>query len=200
MTFLYIMGGLITTFVTIAYQFLKKGGVYNREMPSTDNIVDLNVKTDPDKTATIAPNASILPQDATSQKTQEVLPLVSPKPNNALVTFCTAIRDFEGFPGDRNYRNNNPGNCRCSPVGYLPKYGVVKCVDNFAVFQTYELGWEYLLNLVQHRAELHPNWTILDFFSNYAPSSDGNYPLKYASNVAKKCGVIPSCSLRELFS
>ena len=40
--------------------------------------------------------------------------------------FALAIRDYEGVPGDRNYRNNNPGNCRYSSVGYLAKYEPVE--------------------------------------------------------------------------
>lgn len=116
--------------------------------------------------------------------------------------FCTAIRDYEGVPGDRNYRNNNPGNCRCSPVGYLPKYGNVVCVNKFAQFPSYQLGWEYLQNTVIHRAELHPDWTVYNFFQNYAPKEDGNDPLAYAVEVAKKCGigVTIDTKLSELFA
>jgi hypothetical protein len=74
----------------------------------------------------------------------------SPGPtNDRLVQFCTGIRDFEGMPGDLNYHNNNPGNCRCSRVGYLPIYGHVKCVNGFAVFKDYETGWRYLQNHVR---------------------------------------------------
>lgn len=88
-----------------------------------------------------------------------------------------------------NPANNNPGNCRCSPVGYLPKYGKVKCnANHFAVFPTYELGWEYLLNMVHFKVANHPNWTFVDFFSVYAPSGDKNDPVHYANVVAKACG------------
>lgn len=121
-----------------------------------------------------------------------------------LATFCTAIRDFEGKPGDLSYLNNNPGNCRCSPVGYLPKYGHVLCVGGFAKFPSYELGWEYLQNLVFHRAVLHPNWTILDFFADpklgYAPPSDKNPSAQYAAFVAARCGVPVSTTLQALFT
>lgn len=115
-----------------------------------------------------------------------------------LDTFCTAIRDFEGNPGDLSYRNNSPGNCRCSPVGYLPKYGAVQCVKGFARFPTYELGWEYLQNLVHFRAHLHPQWTILNFVENYAPPKDGNPTMKYALFIAKRCGVPISTTLSQL--
>lgn len=137
---------------------------------------------------------------------QMLLKIINPQPTmnqtkqDMLGTFCTAIRDFEGNPGDLNYKNNNPGNVRCSPVGYRPQYGHVVCRNGFAVFQTYELGWEYLLNLVHHRAELHPNWTILDFFNAYAPTGDSNQPNIYAAFVAKHCGVSVSTTLATLFA
>lgn len=115
--------------------------------------------------------------------------------------FCLAIRDYEGGPGDANYRNNNPGNFRCSPVGYLAKYGKVRCSPaHFAIFPTYELGWEYLLNAVHHRIEAHPTWTCLDFFKHYAPSEDGNNPLKYAQYVAKRVGISINVPLSKVLA
>lgn len=113
----------------------------------------------------------------------------NPAPNaksDPLTVFCTAIKTMEGA----NPANNNPGNCRCSPVGYLPKYGKVTCnPHNFAVFPTYALGWDYLKNLVHYRILTHPDWTFIDFFNVYAPSSDANDPTHYANVVAKACGV-----------
>jgi hypothetical protein len=131
---------------------------------------------------------------------KEVLVPIKPK-KNMLDIFCEAIRDFEGKPGDQNYRNNNPGNYRYSPVGYLPKYGNVKrSKNNFAIFPTYELGWQYHQASVMHWAHLHPNWTIRDFFHHYAPPSDDNPTEAYAQNVAKKCGVTVETTLSVLFS
>lgn len=153
---------------------------------------------------TEAINAS---ETETMPKTPDTAPLPVNEPvradsgPTALVKFCEAIRDFEGKPGDANYLNNNPGNCRCSSVGYLPKYGEVKCSPHgFAIFPTYELGFEYLQNLVHFRALKHPEWTIYDFFADYAPTSDQNQPQVYAKFVASRCGVIPTCTLKELFS
>lgn len=112
-----------------------------------------------------------------------------------LETFCRALAAFEGA----NPTNNNPGNCRCSPIGYLPKYGHVTCnPHNFAVFPTYGLGWGYLTELVHHRINAHPTWTFYDFFANYAPSTDGNEPRHYAETVAKACAYPPSTILSEV--
>ncbi len=119
------------------------------------------------------------------------VPVAAPKPT--LVQFCTALRDYEGGPGDLNYQNNNPGNARCSSVGYLPKYGNVLCVEThsgkFAKFPTYELGWEYLQALVKEQVEKNPTWTILQFISHYSPTGDNNNPDLYAQFLAKRCGV-----------
>lgn len=153
--------------------------------------------------ATTARETAVKPAVATSSPAT-VPPTVpeseesKPKPD-ILTTFCTAIRDFEGKPGDLNYRNNNPGNFRCSPVGYLAKYGDVKCKGGFACFPTYELGWLYLENSVRDRARRHPAWTIRDFFYNYAPPADDNPTEKYAATVAARCGVPVDCTLAELF-
>lgn len=142
-------------------------------------------------------NVPIMPPE------QPVVPVAPSKPiQTPLDTFCAAIRDYEGVPGDLNYQNNNPGNVRCSPVGYLAKYGDVMCVDTasgqFAKFPTYELGWEYLLALVQERVKEHATWDFNDFFNNYSPVSDNNHPNEYALFVANRCGVEITKNLQSL--
>ncbi len=158
-------------------------------VPSTDHSL-LQVPITPDVVLDTTP-ALITPPE----------PIPSPTAHpSKLEAFCLAIRDYEGGPGNANYTNNNPGNCRCSKVGYLPKYGKVGCSPGgFAVFPTYELGWEYLLNLVHQRAVIHPSWTILQFFQNYSPSADKNDPTAYAKNVATRCGVGITTTLKDLF-
>jgi hypothetical protein len=151
---------------------------------------------------TLPMNQPIEPQILSPQvpSTPPIMPVEAP-PANAptLTTFCTAIRDNEGSPGERNYRNNNPGNCRYSPVGYLPIYGIVtRDPDNFAIFETYALGWLYLENLVKEKFEKNPNETIYQFFENYAPVSDGNDPVKYAAFVATRCDVDSSFIVKNI--
>lgn len=127
-----------------------------------------------------------------------IQPVQSPR---RLEIFCNAITAYEGGPGDPNHLNNNPGDCRCSPVGYLAKYGKVGCSPGgFAVFSSWDLGMEYLQNLVNQRATVHPEWTFLEFFQNYAPSGDKNSPDLYAAFVAKRCGVSVTCTLKQYFS
>jgi len=132
-----------------------------------------------------------------------VVPQVEPKPvivsKISLDAFCIAIRDYEGKPGDLNYRNNNPGNCRCSKIGYRPIYGNVRCVNNFAVFPTYGQGMLYLNNIVKQKAVEHPNWTIYDYFALFhAPSVDHNDPKEYADAVAKHLGIPVTTTIGQL--
>lgn len=116
-----------------------------------------------------------------------------------LEDFCTAIRDYEGAPGDRNYRNNNPGNCRFSSVGYASVYGEVKRdKDNFAIFRDYATGWLYLRNLVLSKVAKNPTQTIAQFMSVYAPTGDNNDPALYAVFIARRLGVKTDFLMRNI--
>lgn len=134
---------------------------------------------------------------------EEPLPIKPPAmPKlSVLEKFATAQRDFEGGPGDRNYKNNNPGNYRYSPVGYLAKYGHVTKVAGFACFPTYALGWEYHLASIMHTAHLHPTWTIRQYVDHYAPPADNNNNnAQYAAALARACGVPVDTTLAKLFT
>lgn len=158
---------------------------------STDNELSIKIV----KQAPTMPVADSVATSSNPHKTTPKSQNLAPK--TMLQTFCDAITAMEGA----NPANNNPGNCRCSPVGYAPMYGDVKCnANNFAVFPTKELGRMYLENLVHFRALKHPDWTISDFFANYAPSTDGNNPTHYAAVVAHSCGVPVNITLAQLFA
>lgn len=111
-------------------------------------------------------------------KPQEVYNEVKESMKSKLNDFCLAIRDYEGKPGDLNYRNNNPGNIRGRDGKFLK-------------FKTMEEGFEYLKAYVkrasvgEHRA-YKKGCTIAEFFKVYAPSSDNNNPDAYAKWVAKR--------------
>ena len=136
---------------------------------------------------------------------------VAPSPSK-LDIFTQALTNYEGVPGDLNYQLNNPGDCRPSPVGYLPKYQPVVIIDtdtnpqylyhkgSFAMFPSWAIGWEYLQNLILNWATLHPTWTFLDFFNSYSPSTDGNAPAAYAAAIAKECGVTVETTLSAYFN
>lgn len=126
-----------------------------------------------------------------------VLPQEQPiKPK--LLILCQAICDFEGKPGDRNYRNNNPGNCKYFSGGYLPVYEEVKKdKDGFAIFKHWEIGFLYLKNLVKSKAQKHPSWSILDFVEDYAPRSE-NDTMAYANFLVHRLKISTDFKLGEL--
>jgi hypothetical protein len=160
----------------------------------------LTMPTDPSTSPKTTPTAPVPPATVPSTVPESVTPVAA----DMLSTFCTAIRDYEGVPGDLNYQNNNPGNVRCSPVGYAAEYGNVLCVDTpsgqFAKFPTYDLGWLYLKNLVRERADQHPTWTIVDFFNVYSPTGDNNHPNDYAAFVARRCNAAVDTQLETLLA
>lgn len=150
---------------------------------------------------------------------QAVLPPISPPPvveskpmnttaptQGTLDEMCAAIRDYEGSPGDRNYRNNNPGNCRYSAVGYASMYGTVnRDADGFAIFKDYATGMLYLHNFIKAKAAEFPAFTLVIFFAGvknlwpgYSPSDDGNDPVNYAAFVAKRMNVGTDFQLKNL--
>ncbi len=117
-----------------------------------------------------------------------------------IIALATFIRDYEGKPGDRNYRNNNPGNARFYHGGYRKLYGnITKDKDGFAIFPTYEQGWLYLCNMLLAWAKGgRAEWSIERLMKSYAPSSDGNDPIAYANYIAKQLGVPASTKLKDL--
>ena len=117
-----------------------------------------------------------------------------------IIKLATFIRDYEGKPGDKNYRNNNPGNARWNPTGYLAKYGkVTKSADNFAIFPTYEQGWNYLCNMLLNWAKGgRAEWSIERLMKSYAPTEDDNDPVAYSNHISKQLGVPSSTKLKEL--
>ena len=131
-------------------------------------------------------------------KALSILELLAMPPK--IIKLATYIRDYEGAPGDRNYRNNNPGNCRYYDGGYLKKYGNVKQdKDGFAIFPTYDQGFLYLCNMLLNWAKTtRKDWTILKLMQSYAPGSDGNNPEAYAANLSKRLGLSASVTLKEL--
>lgn len=101
-----------------------------------------------------------------------------------------AMRDFEGLPGDANYLNNNPLNCKYHQGGYLPIYEPVKISPaGFAIFKDYSTGWLYGRNMVKNKIKNHPDWTLYDLIEDHAPPKDNNPTLQYAQTVAKRVGV-----------
>jgi hypothetical protein len=123
---------------------------------------------------------------------------------NMIEAWALAIKKHEGyFPGSAAYRNNNPGNFRCSSL-VMGEFGATSCVNNLAVFPTYEKGFSALKQFLIYACtgELRsykPTMTLLDFYKVYAPSADNNNPLNYATAVATDLGVSVGTKIADLY-
>jgi hypothetical protein len=132
--------------------------------------------------------------------------------SNMIEQWAEAIKLHEGFyppsekhpDGSASWRNRNPGNFRCSSL-VMGEFGATKCVNNLAVFPTYEKGFESLKQFLIYACtdqlrSYKSTMTLLEFYGKYAPSSDGNSPKNYASAVAKDLGVSINTKISELYS
>lgn len=102
-----------------------------------------------------------------------------------LEALADAIYAFEGNkPGDRAYRNRNPGNLRPQSADQPRDAG------GYRVFATFVLGYNALLHdladkiLGNNAHGLTINSTIEQLLQVYAPRADGNRPHFYAVFVA----------------
>jgi len=121
--------------------------------------------------------------------------------SDAFDNFLQAIFQFEGGrPGDRNVRNNNPGNLKSGP-------DMTGTAGGYATFSTQGDGWDALTDLVNRRITAHPDWNFYDFFNYYlrgsttAPSVDaqGNSDA-YADYVAVNVGVEPTQTVASVLA
>jgi hypothetical protein len=130
------------------------------------------------------------------------------KGEGMLERLAKAITDFEGKPGDKNYRNNNPGNLR-PPGGKSTFWAGQTGVDpkgGYAVFESWEAGWNALLGDLKIKIRRHPEWTVGDLFAVWlggkpgatVNNGEGN-SASYASYIAKRIGVGISTTLGSLF-
>ena len=108
-------------------------------------------------------------------------------------SWADAIQKFEGwFAGSRSFRNNNPGNLRVA--GDL---GVD--ASGYGVFSTYDLGRSALVSDLTAKVQKYGGQTLAQVMQRYAPASDGNDPLAYATYVAQRLGVGISDTLNQIF-
>jgi len=114
--------------------------------------------------------------------------------NSHLNQFCLAIQRHEGYfanstqgypNGSRSFRNKNPGNLRYAQQAKA----IGKDEDNFAIFATYQDGFNALKGMILNAAKgnskiYKPEMNLLQFFAKYAPSFDDNDTVSYAKVVA----------------
>ena len=108
-----------------------------------------------------------------------------------------AVTNQEGQPGDRNYRNNNPGNLKPPNGGiYWPGQTGVDG-GGFAVFDSWADGMSALQNNLAVHIANNPSQSITDYFAQYSPDSTG-LSGEYGANIAAALGISPDTLLGAL--
>jgi hypothetical protein len=109
-----------------------------------------------------------------------------------------AILQYEGGkPGNRNVKNNNPGNLKSAS-------GMTGTAGGFATFGDEGDGWDALYSWIKRHAADHPDWNFYDLFGYYLRGSttakavdkqgDSN---AYAEYVANYAGLDPTQSVES---
>jgi len=95
--------------------------------------------------------------------------------------------------GDRNHRNNNPGNMGCT--GYSERHGSIGCDGERAIFPTPSAGDQAHKELLT--SGNYNDKTIKDTVKKYAPPNE-NDTKKYTDYVTKKAGVTEDAKMSDL--
>lgn len=121
------------------------------------------------------------------KKSMSISPIKSKSGNSTVQLIAEAIQAHEGwilpgrgYPrGSRSYRNNNPGNLK-----FIGQRGSVGAdTAGFAIFPSFELGWNALLSDLNAKFKRNPSLSIAGLVHIYAPSSDGNNELAYVNAI-----------------
>jgi hypothetical protein len=125
---------------------------------------------------------------------------ISKTEKSGIEKWAEAIKKYEGwYKGSKSYRNNNPGNLK-----YANQKGAFDTdLDGFAVFDTYESGWNALINqlviAVNGKSKnYNPEMTLVEFFKVFAPEEDNNEPNAYAIFVAQEIGIDPETKIKKV--
>jgi peptidoglycan hydrolase-like protein with peptidoglycan-binding domain len=97
--------------------------------------------------------------------------------------------------GDRNWRNNNPGNLEFAG-GFSKSRGAVGHDGRFAVFPTMEIGMKAKEDLVFGKNYI--NLSIQGAIAKYAPESDGNKVGMYVNQIVQATKASPDTILKDL--
>lgn len=98
------------------------------------------------------------------------------------------------FDGDRNWRNNNPGNIEYG--AFAKAHGAIGTDGRFAVFPDVQTG-QAAQTTLQFNTSRYANKSITDAISSYAPSNENN-SAAYAAALAESLGVSPDTKLSDL--
>lgn len=124
-------------------------------------------------------------------------------PPSTLQAWANAIFHHEGGqPGDRNVRNNNPGNLKFA--GQAGATGADP--QGFAIFASMEAGWTALYRQLAKYINDFPGYSILQVMTHYLGGNPLNPqktnqgdPFAYASAVASAVGASTDATLKNTF-
>jgi len=121
--------------------------------------------------------------------------MIHPMNTDPLNTLALAVTHFEGNPGDRNYKNNNPGNLK-----FMHQHRATgEDQDGFAIFPYFQAGFAALRRQIVIDTIRHPDWTLRDFVDSWAPPSDGNHNNEhYANALATALKTTPNDTLHHI--
>jgi len=95
--------------------------------------------------------------------------------------------------GDRNWRNNNPGNIEYGD--YAKKHGAIGTDGRFAIFPSMDDGYSAQSSLLQTKN--YKNKTLSEAISRYAPKDENNTQA-YIDSVTKATGVSADTPMSSL--
>lgn len=97
--------------------------------------------------------------------------------------------------GDRNWRNNNPGNIEYGD--FTQRHGAIGSDGRFAIFPDMATG-RAAKEALLFEGKNYRNKTIAEAITRYAPPSDNNPTASYIATVSKAAGVEPNTPLASL--
>jgi len=197
--FFTFAGELFHTFSKIIMELLYP-------MASTDNNTVIELETVPPKPDLPIENSEKSP--ATASDPSKTITIPSDPKNASNGQIKPTLSDFLKWQWQLEGAvpaNNNPGNYKFFYGGYMPIYGNVKrSVGGFAMFPTLAQGELYAATCTKGVIKHHPELTILTYLGGngdwpgYAPSSDRNNPLDYATFVSSHLGVGINFLMKDL--
>jgi len=101
-------------------------------------------------------------------------------------------RVFQYTGGDRNWRNQNPGNVRSNSIQWDGKIG---SAGGFCIFSNPEFGRRAVRKILSNRRK--ENKTLSEAISSYAPQSENNTNA-YLKDVERRTGISGKTRLSDL--
>ena len=134
--------------------------------------------------ATTAPTAATAPGVVGS--TNVIASIVTILPKGTL-TVKRPDGTIEKLEGDRNWRNNNPGNIEYSNGSFVLAYGALGSDGRFAIFPSYEAGRKAQEGLL-FEGKNYKDLLLTAAITRWAPPSDNNKTATYQNTMLAAVG------------